>query len=332
MMRLRGRCGWGCLALLFAFLVSACRSRPTVEPPPTQTPAPPTPAEPTGDPGILFQDDFSEAESGWPVIPGGPTIASYQAPTVYRLEVREPETLFQAARAGAFADFSVQADMFVSQAGSAGEWRHGLTFRQITPDNYYAFFVNPRAGTWQVLKRVLGQWTPLAEGSSAAIESDLQAVNTFRVDAQGPNLTFSLNAEPLVAVVDSEFAAGDLGFVVETLDQALVAVDADSIVVRRFDAASVPAAPTAAPIPATETPIPSETPTPTATVRRSTAAPTANLLTAVPQTATAFAAAAQTLAALATQAPPIQTAAAAASQVPIILTVACGLPGLPVCP
>ncbi|MCC6191132.1 MAG: hypothetical protein IT318_19090, partial [Anaerolineales bacterium] len=299
------------------------RAAPPTTAPDAATQTPPATALPTEDLSILYEDDFSDDDSGWPLIQAENGLASYQSPDVYRLEMRAPGSLLQAARSGAFANFSLEASL--AATGGAGEWRHGVTFRQIGPDNYYAFFVNPRAQSWQIAKREVGAWSLLAEGSSGAIPADPQPAATLRIDASGPSLTFSINGEGLVTVSDASLAAGDVGFVVETLTEGSVQLDVDSLVIRRFDAGQVPSAPTAVPVVPTETPTPAETatPTPTATTPRRTAAPTAGLLTALPSNVTALAATAASVA---------QTAAAIASQVPAVLTQACGLPGLPPCP
>jgi hypothetical protein len=292
---------------------------------PTPTTEAPTQA-PTVDLGLLYFDDFSDFNSGWPIVQLENGLASYQNPEVYRLEARAAGMTVHAFRSGAFSDYSLETVLAAPTAG-AGTWRHGVTFRQVTPDNYYAFVINPRTQTWQVLLRFLGQWSVLAEGTSSAIALDPATATTLRVDALGAAMTFSINGQGVVALTDSTFAAGDIGFLLETLDEPNVHVAADQITVRRYDPTAVPAAPTAAPLEPTETPTPTATTTgtpPTATpgptslsgTALPTIPPTANLLTAVPATLTSVAA----------------TAAAIASQVPIFLTQPCGLPTLPACP
>jgi hypothetical protein len=316
------------LALIVA--ITACQLGPapaaTVAPPTkapvaaTATAASPNPTV-TQDLGILYFDDFSDINSGWPILQVDNGQASYQSPDVYRLDVIAPGTVVQASHPGAFSDYSLETIMASPAAGS-GQWRHGFTFRQVTPDNYYAFLINPRAQTWQVLKRFLGEWTLLAEGTSSAIGNDPATPVTLRVDALGAAMTFSINGTGVVALTDSSFAAGEIGFLLETLDEPNVLVAADEITVRRYDPTKVPAAPTAAPIVPTETQTGTPpTPTPTSnrplSTPRPTLAATNDLLTAVAGTAEAAAA---TAAALATQ---------GAQFTPPPL---CGVPGLPDCP
>jgi hypothetical protein len=313
---------------VLVLVLAACRGAPTAEPAtattaPTTAPAasdtPAEPAEPTADLTLLFEDDFSDDDSGWPVVNLGSALASYQNPEVFRLQVNAPATLLHASRPGAFADFALEA--VVDLAGGAGEWWAGVTFRQVTPENFYAFVVNANSLGWRVLKRSLGAWVLLAEGTSSAIDNTPGAQNTLRVDAGGPNLTFSVNGEGVVTLADDSFAAGDIGFLAETVDESSVVMNADSVVVRRFDPAAVPAAPTAAPLPPTETPTPTATTEATPTPTRGTPRPTSPPpLTAVAATARAVA----TTVAL--------TQHAIESQVPVFLTQPCVLPGQPGCP
>ena len=317
------------LALIVAIIAcqqgqapTATVAAPTDVPAAATTAAGPSPnSTPTADSGVLYFDDFSDINSGWPILQVDNGQASYQAPDVYRLDASAPGTIVQASHPGAFADFSLETVM-ASPAAGGGQWRHGFTFRQVTPDNYYAFVINPRAQTWQVLKRLLGEWSVLAEGSSA-LPSDPATPTTLRVDAQGAAMTFSINGAGVVALVDSTFAAGEIGFLLETLDEANVQAAADEITVRRYDPATVPPAPTSAAVAPDETQTGTPpTPTPTSNrpvniTPRPTLAATNDLLTAAAATAESAAA---TAAALATQAggftpPPL-----------------CGLPGLPDCP
>lgn len=300
---------------------------PSPTPPPTTVVPTEPPPPPTTDPNIFYQDSFTDPASGWPTNAVGASLSGYHPPDAFHLEVAAPNTVFWAFREQDFGDFSAEVVAYVDSLGDGGQWRHGLAFRQAADGQYYAFLINPRAQTWHVLKRAGGVWQALAEGVNAFILADPGANNTLRVDAQGPNFTFSVNGQGVIALGDAEFPVGDFGFVVETLDQPLAHIHFDSIVVRRFDPSQVPPAPPAPPTPAEAGPTPTETTTPV---------PTAAAVTAQPPPPTlppAAAAAATTTAAAATAGAAMQTAAAVPTLVPGVPTLpTCGLPGLPACP
>jgi hypothetical protein len=309
------------LILMSVALAAACRARPTPTPEATAEPTATDIPAPTPDLSILYRDDFTDSNSGWPDTRLGNGRARYLPPEHYRLELDTPDSLVKAGRPGAFADFSAETELLVPAAGP-GQWRTGLVFREILPDYFYAFALSPSTGGWHVLKRSGESWIVLAEGISPAIARDAEQVNTLRVDVHGSSMTFAVNGQGLATLVDADYAAGDMGYMLETLDREQVHVDVDLLVVRRFDAASVPAAPTVVPIPPTTTPTPTatETPAPGATAVAATPAPTVALQTAVPAVVTAAVATANAAATMA-----IATANAAA-------TLACGIPGFPVCP
>jgi hypothetical protein len=314
-----------------ALVTLGCSLLPFGRPTPTSTPAPTATAAPVTDtpvpaptPNYLFFDSFTDPNSGWPTISTGTTKAGYHPPDAYHLELTTAGAVLWVYREQDLGDFSAELQVYLENAGETGEWRHGLVFRRTGEESFYAFTINPRAKTWQALKRTAatasaarlvevaakmpaqqagGAWTTLAEGGNDSILVEPKAVNTLRVDAQGPNLTFSINGQGVVALTEGDFASGDFGFVLETFDQALVHVHFDELAVLPFDPATVPAAPTLAVTP-TETGTPTETPTFAAGTQ---AQATFN--------ATSF----------------VATSAALGTIIPPGATLACGVPGVP-CP
>ncbi|MBI3760896.1 MAG: hypothetical protein HY260_03410 [Chloroflexi bacterium] len=255
---------WRALSIaVLVMTVSGCSLLGQKKATPTPAPTPP-PATATADTGLLYEDSFTDPASGWPAITSDVTKSGYHPPDAFHLEVSKPNTAFWVFRHQDFGDFSAETKVFLDSAADGGQWRHGLAFRMNAEGHFYAFTINPRPQTWQVLKHVADGWQTLAEGTNASIVSEPKAVNTLRVDAGGANFTFSINGQPVVMVSDGEYASGDIGFVVETFDQTKAHLHFDSLTVRKFDPGAVPAAPTAGPV-ATATPSLSPTPTPTAT-------------------------------------------------------------------
>ena len=86
---------------------------------------------------------------------------------------------------------------------------------------------------------------------------------TLRVDAVGSNFAFFVNGHDIAHVSDTDYATGDVGFVVTTLDEPLVHIHYDSLIIRAVQAAPTaaitPTAIAAAPVP-TATSLPSALP------------------------------------------------------------------------
>jgi hypothetical protein len=57
--------------------------------------------------------------------------------------------------------------------------------------------------------------------------------DVLRVEAIGPNFAFFINEQNVAHVSDAGYASGDVGFLVETLDEPLVHVHYDSLMIRK---------------------------------------------------------------------------------------------------
>jgi hypothetical protein len=71
----------------------------------------------------------------------------------------------------------------------------------------------------------------LAEGRDDSIQG-LTSTDRLQVDANGNNLIFHINGHAVVQVNDSEYSSGDVGFIVETLDESRAHIHYDSVLVR----------------------------------------------------------------------------------------------------
>jgi hypothetical protein len=71
----------------------------------------------------------------------------------------------------------------------------------------------------------------LAQGTENSIH-DLDSADALRVDASGTNLFFHINDRLVGQVTDPDYAQGEVGFYVETLDAANVHIHFDTLLVR----------------------------------------------------------------------------------------------------
>jgi hypothetical protein len=144
-------------------------------------------------------------------------------------------------------------------------------------DQYYAFTVSPRSKSWQIAKHAPQGVAVLAEGDVSTLQGFApQGVtpdkkDDLRVDAIGSNFTFFINGHDVAHVSDADYATGDVGFFVETLDESLIHVHYDSLIIR-----TPPETPIAnlTPTVVAATPVPTPTIAPTATPLAVTALPT----------------------------------------------------------
>lgn len=202
--------------LLLIMLSLACASTSAAQPP----------VLPSG--GVLFQDDFAEAVSGWDRLMTAEGIMDYDAGG-YRILVNSLQTNFWSTPHRNFSDVRIEVDS--GKIGGPDENRIGLVCRFTGGDHY--FFLISSDGFYGVglykdgLAVLLGQNEMQA---SSNIKTGL-AVNHLRADCAGDTLTFYVNGFQLAQVQDSTLVFGDIGLLAGTFAQPGVDVVFDNFVV-----------------------------------------------------------------------------------------------------
>ena len=189
--------------------------------------------------GVLYQDDFSNPQSGWPVVDVDNYRFGYHPPDFYHVEVKSPHDTLTVFRGMNFGDVSAETTALVDHATTeTGDYRYGLALRR-SGGQYYAFTVSPRKKSWQIAKHSPTGVKVLAEGTIDTLQGFAPKGVTpdkkddLRVDAVGSNFAFFVNGRNIGRASDAEYASGDVGFVVETVDESLVHVHYDSLVISK---------------------------------------------------------------------------------------------------
>ena len=233
--------------------------------------------------GVLYQDEFADPTSGWPVGEQGNYTFGYHPQSFYHLQVKAPNDRLVVSRDLKFSDYVAETDVLVDHTSAPpttppGDFRYGLVVRR-TGEQYYAFTISALTKTWQVEKHSPSSAETLAEGSIQA----LKGVDTLRVEVNGAAYTFTINDETVAQLSDAAYSGGEVGFIVETLDETLAHIHFASLTLREVERAAITPTPTLAPpsaTPAPPTTAPSPTAGPTATA---TPAPTATLVPTPPE-------------------------------------------------
>jgi hypothetical protein len=193
--------------------------------------------------GVLYRDDFTDPNSGWPnALKFDNYYIGYHEPDHYHVEVHTPrDRAMVTAPKQHFGDFTVEVHALVEPNNTAkdGDFRYGLVLRR-AGSRFYAFTVSPRTGTWAVLKNSPSGLTELAKGTSDAIHG-LTADDMLRVDARGPDLAFQINGQPLGRASDPDYTDGEVGFYVETFDSTRVHIHFGAFTVREVARDFLPA-------------------------------------------------------------------------------------------
>ncbi|MEW5957511.1 MAG: SUMF1/EgtB/PvdO family nonheme iron enzyme [Chloroflexota bacterium] len=204
--------------------------------------------------GVLYQDIFADPGSGWPVLAEGSQFFGYHPPDFFHIELSEPNRKVAITRPSNFDNVTVETEVRVDSTNTEdGNFRYGLAVRQVEQEEYYAFTISYRAGSWQILKSSSAGQEVLAEGPVETLKGFApkgltpDQSDTLRVDADDSNFAFYINEELAAEVSDAAYPAGQMGFYVETFDETRAHVHFDVLTVRELvDTVALAASPTVA--------------------------------------------------------------------------------------
>ncbi len=220
--------------------------------------------------GVLYRDEFADPASGWPVGEQGNYTFGYHPQSFYHLQVKAAHDRLIISRDLGFSDYIAETEVLVDHTSSPpttplGDFRYGLVVRR-TGEDYYAFTISPPTKTWEVEKHSSKGADILKTGKIQA----LKGVDTLRVEVNGAAYAFTINDETVTEFSDADYSGGEVGFIVETVDETLAHIHFASLTLREVERAATTPVPTLAPPSATPAP-PTAAPSPTA---KPTAAPT----------------------------------------------------------
>jgi hypothetical protein len=234
---------WLMLVLALTILVlSACSARPasgaTAVPgaipkqgptaalgsAPTQTsvtPAPAnTPAAPTAvaNSSVLFQDDFSNPNSGWVAEKTDYGQFAYTDGEFRILLNKADFNTYALLPARDFDNISVEVDARLADGPQDGVF--GLMCRVAanagTASQAYVFAMRAD-GVYAILKRTSPTfWDALVSGKQSTAIKTGNATNHLRADCSGDNLVFYANGQKLLETSDTDFKSGQVGLAVTT--------------------------------------------------------------------------------------------------------------------
>lgn len=210
------------LPLLFAFLLTAC-----------QVDLPFLPDDAFAQSGdILFQDDFSDSQSGWLTAANEVGLAEYTPDGLFHIRVDAPGYNFWSTPGLNVSSVIMEVDSIKLSGPEIN--RIGLICRYQNPQNYY-FFIISTDGYYGVGKVKDGVSTLLAQTQmerNGAVLSGA-AINRLRGECVGNTLIFYVNQKPLAIVDDPDFPSGDVGLVVGAFDAAGVDVYFDNFIITK---------------------------------------------------------------------------------------------------
>jgi mannan endo-1,4-beta-mannosidase len=177
------------------------------------------------------RDEFVDPDSGWPTLDLDNGRYGYHPPDYYHVEVSAPEDVLTVFQGPGFEDFTVETDVLVDHTDTeSGDFRYGLAIRQ-TEAGYYVFTISPRSGSWQALKQGVEGLETLDQGAIDTLLG-MTDLDQLKVEASGSTMIFSVNGQVVTQVSDADYAQGNVGFYVETLDETLAHIHYDALTIR----------------------------------------------------------------------------------------------------
>ncbi len=203
---------------------------PTVEPPANDAPAADAPAD-----NILFQDDFSDSNSGWDRADWDSGITDYNSGS-YQMLVKVPSYDIW-ANPGQYFDGDVRVEVDATKVAGETDDDYGLICRysgEPSSPNYYYFIISSD-GFAVIGKVTAGESAYISDEKMQPSDAIIQgaATNKLRADCIGSTLTFYVNGQEAVTASDADFTSGDVGFIAGTFDIPSAEFSFDNLVVTR---------------------------------------------------------------------------------------------------
>ena len=205
------------LALRSSVLASSTPSL-TVKSTSTSSPEIPT-AEFTAQPtlgAILFQDDFSDPNSGWKRYQGTDSIRDYEN-GAYRITVDIPNQYFFSTAGQNFSDVSIKVD--TTKVAGPDDNLFGIICRFQDLNNFY-FFIISSDSFYAIGKNIGGETSLLGQDKmlySEAIHRG-ETDNSLQAICDRDQLTLYANGVKLVTIEDTTYSSGDVGLLVGTFE------------------------------------------------------------------------------------------------------------------
>jgi hypothetical protein len=228
------------LLIVLAILTLAC-SCLTTQQPGSETQIIPSPTiVPSPVPQVLFQDDFSNNNSGWASVVQDYKITDY-AEGAYRMWVdRTQFDVWSIAYQYFEGDVSVEVE--ATKVGGPDVNDFGVICRYQEDETgdedlfWFYFFIISSDGNATIAKVDGSTQTYLSNSGnmeySPAIHTG-NATNRIRADCIGSTLTLYVNGQQVMSVVDTSYSGGDVGLIAGTFDEGGVDILFDDFVVTR---------------------------------------------------------------------------------------------------
>jgi flagellar basal body rod protein FlgG len=218
----------------------------TVGPPPTATTAAgPTPTVVSGPGAVLFEDDFSDPNSGWEVGEYPDGSVGYRDGYYYVISSVENKVMWGVANRS-FDDVVVEVEATQASAPSNNDNSYGVQCRLQSNNDAYHLLISGD-GFYSIEKVSGGTFTRLVDWTRSDVINQGNATNKIRAVCDGSRLALYCNGQLLAETTDSTLTQGDIALVTATYEPEATEIHFDNLKVYEPGAEGQPS-PTRTPV------------------------------------------------------------------------------------
>ena len=181
---------------------------------------------------VLFNEDFSNSNSGWDDIEDEEGITGYRDGG-YRIMINKTDWYFWSTAGKNFTD--VVIDVEATKSGGPDNNEFGIICRYVDQDNFYIFSISSD-GYYGISKFVDGDQSGVGMEDMQFNDKVIKlgaSTNKLRATCNTDSLKFEVNGQVLADVKDSSLTSGDVGLIASTFDEVGVDILFDNFVVTK---------------------------------------------------------------------------------------------------
>lgn len=178
-------------------------------------------------PKLLYQDDFSNLESGWDTHKS-PTAGTVYSQGAYRITLNEVNRDQWSIAHQEFGNVAIEVD--ASKVDGSEDNSFGVVCKYRDLNHFYMLLISSD-GAYMIQKknegaisRLSGEWFELSDAINKG-----NATNKLRAECGSDYLALYANGKLLAKVKDAEYTHGDIGFVVGSYTEPYVSIAFDNL-------------------------------------------------------------------------------------------------------
>jgi hypothetical protein len=206
------------ILLVMAFLACACGLLSGEEKPAPQAKA-------------IFQDDFSDPDSGWEVGEYDDGGVGYKEGSYFITSVGDGSTMWGVANQS-FSDVVIEVDATQVSAPENNNNDYGLACRVQSGGNGYYFLISGD-GYYAIARAEGGDFAWLVDFTESDAIHQGNAANQIQATCDGSTLELFINGQRLAKADDSTFTSGDIALTATSYEDAPTEIRFDNLVVRQ---------------------------------------------------------------------------------------------------